>query len=460
MELTIPNYMRYTPLARFPIFASLILSVCSSSLQLQASEKNLPNFIIILADDLGYGDVGCFGHPTHKTPHIDAIANEGIKFTDFHSNGAVCSPTRAALMTGRYQQRTGITGVVTAARHRHTGLSPDELTIADVVKSAGYTTALYGKWHLGYDPKFHPIQQGFDEFIGFVAGNVDYHIKIDQTGREDWWKQDKLTPEEGYITDLISDHGVEFIKQNKDKPFFLYLAHGAPHYPYQGRSTPPLYTPGKGRDKSKDNPTRDVYKEMIEVMDEGVGRIRKVLDELDLSENTFIIFSADNGHSKIGSAGPLRGKKTSPYEGGHRVSTVASWPSKIKAGRVSSETLMLADLLPTFASMAGASIPEDHVLDGVDITPYLLDKKAIAPRDLFWGIGPYIVVRRGEHKVIFSTRKSDKVELYHLNEDLAESNNLASQKLELTQELVELGQQWHLEVTDGVEPLTATRASQ
>jgi arylsulfatase A len=342
-----------------------------------------PNVIIILADDLGYGDVGCFGSKRFQTPNIDALAADGVRFTDFHSNGAVCSPTRAALLTGRYQQRTGISGVVTAKSHRHTGLALEETTFAEIVKTAGYTTALFGKWHVGYQPDYNPVRQGFDEFIGYVSGNVDYHAHLDQTGKEDWWKQDSLSPEEGYTTDLITNHGVDFIQRNKDKPFLLYLAHEAPHYPHQGRKDPPRYTREKGR--TKDPVTLDVYKEMIEVMDEGVGRIRQAVERAGLSDSTLILFFSDNGPSNPGSAGQLKGRKGQIWEGGHRVPAMACWAGTIKAGRVSNATLMGADLLPTIAAMAGASLPENVEVDGVSLLPHLTQAEPLAPRPLFWG---------------------------------------------------------------------------
>jgi len=188
------------------ILLSVMAAVPALSVRSFALAEGKPNIIIILADDYGYGDVGCYGSKRFKTPNIDALAAGGMRFTDFHSNGAVCSPTRAAFLTGRYQQRTGITGVVTAAGHRHTGLDLQEQTIAEVVKPAGYRSALFGKWHVGYAPAYNPVRQGFDEFIGYVSSNIDYHHHLDQTGREDWWKQDELKPEKGYSTDLITDN--------------------------------------------------------------------------------------------------------------------------------------------------------------------------------------------------------------------------------------------------------------
>ena len=310
---------------QFLVAACSAALVASTALPLLgASKERKPNIIIILADDYGYGDVGCYGSKRFNTPHLDALAAGGLRFTDFHSNGAVCSPTRAAFLTGRYQQRTGISGVVTAAGHRNTGLDLGETTFAEVLKPAGYVTALFGKWHLGYLPDYNPVRQGFDEFIGYVSGNIDYHAHLDQTGMEDWWEQEELNPERGYTTDLITDHGVDFIQRNREKPFLLYIAHEAPHYPFQGRNDPPRYTRENGR--TNDPVTQEVYREMIEVMDEGVGRIHQAVIDADLIDNTLIIFFSDNGPSGLGSAGALRGKKGQIWEGGHRVPAIAYWP--------------------------------------------------------------------------------------------------------------------------------------
>ncbi len=428
---------------------SLIIAVAAlltlGSLTVKADEK--PNIIIILADDLGYGDVGCFGSKRFKTPNIDGLAKDGIRFTDFHSNGAVCSPTRAALLTGRYQQRTGITGVVSAKGHRHTGLDLEETTFAEVLKTAGYTTALFGKWHVGYQSDYNPVRQGFDEFIGYVSGNVDYHAHLDQTGREDWWKQDKLRPENGYTTDLITDHGVEFIRRNKDRPFLLYLAHEAPHYPYQGRKDPPRYTRDKGR--TKDPVTLEVYREMIEVMDEGIGRIRKAVDDAGLSVNTLIFFFSDNGPAGPGSAARLRGKKGSIWEGGHRVPAVACWPGTIRAGRISNATAMGADLLPTIADMARVTLPEDLELDGVSLLPHLSCEYQIAARPIFWGVKNRLAVRKGQYKLI-TNRSFTNPALYDLENDLGEKQNIAEQKPELVRELLKLLKDWHTDVNKNV----------
>ncbi|QDT00893.1 sulfatase-like hydrolase/transferase [Adhaeretor mobilis] len=428
-------------------FATIMLLM--SSMPVGASDK--PNIIVIVADDLGYGDVGCFGSTEVETPHIDALAADGVRLTDFHSNGSVCSPTRAALLTGRYQQRTGIVGVVTAKSHRHTGLDLQETTFAEILKTAGYTTALFGKWHVGYQPAYNPIRQGFDEYTGFVAGNVDYHAHLDQTGEEDWWKQDELTPEAGYSTDLITDYGVDFIKRNHDKPFLLYLAHAAPHYPYQGREEPQFYTRGKGKRK---NPFRPgVYEEMIEVMDEGVGRIRQALKDASVEDNTLIVFFSDNGPARPGSVGPLRGRKGAIWEGGHRVPAVACWPGQIKAGRVSEETVMGADLLPTMAEMSGASLPEEVTIDGESLLDHLTNASPLAPRPIFWSMGTRLAIRKGAFKLVTTTAFKNPV-LYNLETDLGEKHDLAEQHPELVSEFIKLLKDWHKDVTNGVKKRT------
>ncbi len=435
-----------------------LLAVCSATLVvstalplLGASKERKPNIIIILADDYGYGDVGCYGSKRFNTPHLDALAAGGLRFTDFHSNGAVCSPTRAALLTGRYQQRTGITGVVTAAGHRHTGLDLGETTFAEVLKPAGYVTALFGKWHLGYLPDYNPVHQGFDEFIGYVSGNVDYHAHLDQTGMEDWWKQDELNQECGYTTDLITDHGVDFIQRNREKPFLLYIAHEAPHYPFQGRNDPPRYTRENGR--TNDPETPEVYKEMIEVMDEGVGRIHQALIDADLIDNTLIFFFSDNGPSGLGSAGALRGKKGQIWEGGHRVPAIAYWPGKIEAGQVSNLTAMGADLLPTMMAISGTALTKDLKLDGINLLPFLIDNKQPAPRPLFWFHNNQLAIRQGDFKLI--TNKSfSETSLYNLRVDLGEEKNISAQHPDLVQELLKILETWQKDVTKDVKKRT------
>ncbi len=408
-----------------------------------------PNIILIMADDLGYGDIGCYGSKKISTPNIDALARGGLKFTDYHSNCPVCSPTRAALLTGRYQQRSGIEGVVTAARHRHTGMALEEVTFAEVLKKRGYATGIFGKWHVGYDVAFNPAKQGFDEFVGYVSGNVDYHSHIDQAGFDDWWKNLEKAPEEGYCTDLISKHGVDFIQRHKDRPFCLYLPHEAPHYPYQGRKDPPERLSGgrKGK-KAKGPEIARAYKEMVEVMDEGIGRIVETLRRLGLERKTFIFFCSDNGATKNGSNGALAGYKGSLWEGGHRVPAVAYWPGRIKAGTTTDQTAMGMDLFATMVSIAGAKPPPDLKLDGVDLLPMMTEGARLPNRMLFWRYRKEKAARKGPWKLLVQGNQS---KLYNLDEDLGEKENLAGARPDMVKVLEDELAAWERDVSAGVE---------
>ena len=377
------------------LMVASVLAVAGPS----AAETPPPNMVLIMADDLGYGDLGCYGNESIPTPHIDALADQGMRFTDFHSNGAVCSPTRAALMTGRYQQRAGISGVVTAANHRHTGLAVEETTFADVLSANGYATAIFGKWHLGYAPGFNPIHQGFDEFTGFVSGNVDFFSHIDQSGRPDWWHNDELAPAEGYVTHLVTGHGVRFIERHQERPFMLYLAHLSPHYPYQG--------PNDGPIRSEDEleilaaPGIDIgraYREMMIELDKGVGEIVAALERHGLTDNTLVIFCSDNGANRHGSNGPFRGHKGGIWEGGHRVPMIARWPGVIPAGAVNPATTMTMDLFPTMLEAAGIGLPDN--LDGVSLLPVLTGEGELEERTVFWQVGRGLAARRGPWKLV------------------------------------------------------------
>jgi len=428
---------------------SLISSLCLAEVKPQ---QRKPNFVIIMADDLGYGDIACFGNQKINTPHIDGLASRGIKFTDFHSNGVVCSPTRAALLTGRYQQRSGIEGVVTAKSHRDKGMALKETTFAEVLKPAGYTTGMFGKWHVGYPAKYNPVHQGFAQYVGFVSGNVDYHSHVDQEMFLDWWKGDKIDNEPGYLTDLITDYGVKFIRQHQGQPFCLYLAHGAPHYPYQGRHDPAMRQAGQTRSKEDIPDVERRYKEMIEVMDEGVGRIVSTLKYLGLQKDTLVFFLSDNGPTGkviplFNSAGPLRGSKGTVWEGGHRVPAVASWPGHIPAGTVSHQTGMGMDLLVTMASLAGAPLPTDRVYDGVDLSPVLLGKGTLAPRSVFWRAGKGRVARRGQWKLLVQGKNA---QLFDLSHDIGEKTDLSQTHPDKKAELLKALQAWEADVSRGV----------
>jgi arylsulfatase A len=412
-----------------------------------------PNIVLIVADDMGYGDCSCYGSESINTPRLDRLAGEGVRFTDFHSNGAVCSPTRAALVTGRYQQRSGIEGVITAAGHRDVGLSSDETTFANVFRDAGYRTAVFGKWHLGYAPEYNPTKRGFDEFRGFVAGNIDYQSHIDQVGIEDWWSADTLSPEDGYTTDLVTAHGVRFIREHATEPFCLYLAHECPHYPYQGPTDPGFRTPGNPEPIAGPRTDQDVaYREMMESMDEGIGRIVDTIDELGLGDDTLIFFFSDNGPSGPGSSRPLRGRKGTVWEGGHRVPAIARWQRRIPAGGETRETAIGMDLFPTFLSVAGIEVPSDRELDGTDLLPLLTTGAALPERKLFWRHNEQKAVRSGKYKLVANA--GARPALFDLEADLAETADIAPEHPGKAAELSSALAAWELDVSSGVTRLS------
>lgn len=424
------------------------------------SAQDRPNIVLIMADDLGYGDLSCYGSELVQTPHIDALAENGIRFTDYHSNGAACSPTRAALMTGRYQQRTGVEGVITAANHREVGLPLEEYTLAEMLKDAGYATAMYGKWHLGYDvEKFGPLRQGFDTFEGFVSGNVDYFNKIDQEGHKDWWIGEELKHVDGYVTDLINDRGAAWItavqEQDKDKPFFLYLAHGAPHYPLQGPDGVGFREVGNKRVRNAVDDPSATYKAMIESMDAGIGRVMAALDAHGLTENTLVIFCSDNGQAGggPGSAGPLRGSKGTVYEGGHRVPMVMQWPAAIPEPKESDTMTLGMDLMPTFARFASMDLPEGLLLDGLDLVES--SDYQLRNRQAHWVHNNSHAMRDGHWKLVLNGNNAPQ--LYNLEEDHKESTNLAEQHPERVEAMAAAHQRWLAETREGVVPVSGNR---
>jgi len=431
------------------IITIIIIGILFFSCSKKVFER--PNIILIMADDLGYGDLGCYGSDRIKTPAIDKMAREGLKFTDFHSNGAVCSPTRAALLTGRYQQRSGMEGVVYArGETRQTGMDIKEVTIADYLKKAGYRTGIVGKWHLGYRIDFNPIYQGFDYFRGYVSGNIDYHSHADNTGVPDWWFNLEKVEEEGYVTDLITQHAVDFIHENQNDPFFLYVAHEAPHAPFQGRNDkadrfPGVQFPYHGTVTDKQR----AFKEMIEVMDEGIGRIFTKLEELNIHEKTLVLFCSDNGGLQgYADNGPLRGFKGSLWEGGHRVPAIAWWPGTIEAGGKTDATVMSMDFFPTFVKLSKSQVEPETILDGLDISELLLEGWELPERTLFWKYRDQKVARRGNWKLL---AENDTTYLFNLENDISEQINMISIQPGKMNELKQELDTWQKNVLNGVE---------
>ncbi len=418
-----------------------------------------PNIVLIVADDLGYGDLGCYGSTVNKTSHIDALAVAGLRFTDFHSAGSMCTPTRAAMLTGRYQQRFGrkFDGPLSGAHDRDRGLPAEAITIAEVLKQRGYATACFGKWHLGYQPPWLPPNQGFDEFRGLGSGDGDFHTHINRWGREDWWRNNVVEMEEGYTTELLTRYSIDFVRRHRHEPFFLYLPHLAIHFPWQGPNDPPHRK--KGVDYSNDkwgvipDPSNvsPHVEAMIEALDQSVGEITAALKKWQLDDHTVVIFTSDNGgylhygdrFQNISSNGPLRDQKGSVYEGGHRVPTIVSWPGRIRPG-VTHQTGHSTDLLPTLAHLAGAPT-ENLKLDGVDLGPLLFRGEALPQRMLFWRSDDSRAVRSGAWKLCVADA-GKPVELYNLDDDLGEKHDLASEEPRLVKQLSEAWERWEADV--------------
>ena len=410
------------------------MTVASAVAQESKSEER-PNFIIIMADDMGYGDPGCFGGHI-ETPHLDRMAKEGLKLTDFHSNGSVCSPSRAALLTGRYQQRCGIDGIISAdpstAAHQ-LGLDSSLPTLPRIMADGGYKTALFGKWHLGYKEQFHPMNFGFDRFVGYVAGNIDYHSHYDRMGAYDWWHGREQVKEEGYSTHLITKHAVDYIHKNKDNPFCIYVAHEAVHSPLQGPKDP--IQRGPNRVEAEPRSPEEVFKDMFQELDKGVGEVLAAVKDAGLSEKTFVLFTSDNGPMPQSSPGALRGRKGSIYEGGHRVPTVAWWPGVIQPGTLTDETGIFIDILPTLTDLAGIDTGNTP-LDGVSLKP-VLTGESLTARKLYWrnsGLSPHAkdlncqdshkAIRDGKWKLVASPYY-EELELFDLEKDLSETTDLS-----------------------------------
>ncbi|MDF1737954.1 MAG: sulfatase [Verrucomicrobiales bacterium] len=438
---------------------SLAALALTASVFAAAAEEKRPNIVLIMADDLGYGDVGCYGSTVNRTPHIDQLAAGGLRLTDFHTNGPMCSPTRAAMLTGQYQSRFGrrFEAALSGANH-DPGLPPAAVTIAEVLRAKGYATGMFGKWHLGYESPYLPTDQGFDEFRGLVSGDGDFHTRVDRSGNPDWWRNKTLSEEPGgYTTDLITKDSVTFIENHRDEPFFLYVPHLAIHFPWQGPEDPPHREVGKDYQKDKwgiipdrSNVSPHVTA-MVESLDRSVGEIIAALEKNDLTRNTLVIFTSDNGgyrdyaggFENISEMGPLRGQKATLYEGGHRVPAIFSWPGTI-APAVSDELVMTFDLFPTFIELAGIPVDSEKPFDGTNLTGLIFEEEPLAPRRFFWRMRADKAVREGQWKLV--QRGKRPVELYHLGNDIGETTNLAASEPELVGRLLGELAKWEADV--------------
>lgn len=438
------------------------------TVQIQAEERK-PNFIIILTDDQGYGDLGCFGGQHVSTPHIDQMAREGVRLTSFYVAGPVCTPSRAALMTGCYPRRVGLPYVLLA--DSPTGLNPNETTVAKVLKKADYATALIGKWHLGDRADFSPLHHGFDHFWG-IPYSHDIHpynplqerFQFPPLPLYDGNQIIETEPDADYLTQRVTEQAIKFIEGNADNPFFLYLAHPMPHAPIHAS---PQFMKGADEgvldtlsqeDGTINYPVRDqLLRQCLEEVDWSVGQVLETLKRLDIDEDTFVIFFSDNGPGRAGSAGPLKGKKGSAYEGGTRVATVARWPGHIPAGGDNNELLSAMDLLPTFANLANSPLPEQKI-DGLDISQTLL-ANAPSPRDVLYyhSTKTLCAVRDHQWKLhLGNARKNigpQELTLYDLTQDIGETKNVIDAHPEVAARLHKAAIKMNIELIEEARPV-------
>jgi arylsulfatase A-like enzyme len=422
----------------FYLVAVLILA--SAAIAADTKPKT-PNFVIFLCDDVGYGEFGFQGNKEIPTPNIDSIAKNGIRFTQGYVSGPYCSPTRAGLLTGRYQTRFG---------HEFNGRGPkfglplSEKTLADRFKALGYATCAVGKWHLGDQPEFRPTQRGFDEFYGTLANTPFFHPQlVDSRVSND---PQRVESKDFYTTDAFADRAVDWLDKVKGKPFLLYLPFNAQHAPLQATQKYLDRFPNIADEK------RRTFAAMMSAMDDAVGRVMKKLRDLGQEENTLIFFFSDNGgptQSTTSKNGALRGLKATTLEGGVRVPFLAQWKGKLAAGKTYEHPIIQLDIFPTCLAAADAKVSADWKLDGVNLLPYLTGEKKAAPHQtLYWRFGPQWAVRHEDWKLVASRIDGTEPRLFNLAKDIGESEDLSAKQVDKVQQLTALWKSWNAEQKD------------
>jgi len=408
------------------------------SARTKSASSKRPNIIVIVSDDMGYADLGCYGGKQIPTPHIDSIAAKGVRCTSGYVSCPVCSPTRAGIITGRYQQRFGY---YTNAESR-IGLPLTEKTLADVLKASGYVTGIVGKWHLGASPEYHPYKRGFDEFFGFLAGSHSY---IDPLLNSDnpILRGTEPFDEKEYLTDALTREAISFIQRHQRGPFFLYLTYNAVHAPMQA--------PQRYRDSFADitDKTRRIYSGMLAALDEGIGKVLAELQQLGLEEDTLLFFINDNGGATNNASdnGPLRDRKGTLFEGGIRVPFMLHWPDRLGAGQVYDQPVICLDIFATAVAAADAKLPEDLKLDGVNLIPYLAGERKTPPHPvLFWDYAENrYAVRKANYKLV---KMREDTMLFDLSTDIAEAKDLKEAKPNILSELENDYKQWRSQMPE------------
>jgi arylsulfatase A-like enzyme len=412
-----------------------------------------PNIVFILADDLGYGDLSCYGRPDYRTPQIDRLATAGLRFTSNYSAAAVCTPTRVALMTGRYPARLPI-GLVEPLAYgdESVGLPPEHPTVASRLKAVGYDTALIGKWHLGYLPEHGPLGHGFDEFYGILSGGVDYFSHRVPSGKLDLHEGNVTVDRVGYLTDLLTEHAVQYVTRRHGAPFYLALHYTAPHWPWEGpadtaasrkiRSVADTAT-GRFLRGYADGGSPVVYRTMVERLDSGVGRVMRALEDAGRARDTLVVFTSDNGGERYSFNWPASDGKGSLREGGIRVPAIVSWPGTVPARRTTDQCTITMDWTATLVAVGGATPDPQYPFDGVDLSMLCRGEPIRVERTLFWRTSLEDAARRGPWKYL----KSAGVEsLYDVATDPGERSDRAAYEPETLASLRDEFQHWDAEM--------------
>jgi arylsulfatase A-like enzyme len=406
-----------------------------------------PNIVYIMADDLGYADVGCYGRPDLKTPNIDRIAARGVRFLQGYANSAVCSATRTGLITGRYQYRLRI-GLEEPLGGNVIGLPPEHPTLPSLLRKAGYGTTLVGKWHLGQLPNFGPLQSGYDHFYGFRGGGLDYYRHTPGSGpNEDLWDDDVQVHQMGYLTELFGNRAVDVVNgyAKARQPFFVSLHFNAPHWPWEApgdeAEAERLRVQGRGI-ADYDGGSQKTYQKMIEAMDVQIGRVLKALDDNRLTNNTIVIFTSDNGGERFALTWPFTGRKTELLEGGLRIPSIISWPGRIPQGKTSDQVSISMDWMPTLLAAAGTSPDPALPPDGMNLLPHLTANAAPVPRTLYWRYkaNAQRAIRDGDMKFL---KILDNTFLFNVAEDPMERANLKDRQKDVYDRLVAKWLDWN-----------------
>ncbi|MDP3720022.1 MAG: sulfatase-like hydrolase/transferase [Acidobacteriota bacterium] len=434
-----------------PLLVLVTLSTAALFAQAPAARHDRPSVVLIITDDAGYGDFGSYGAPDIRTPNIDSLAKTGTRFTDFYANASTCTPTRAGLISGRYQQRFAMERPLSIPRvDGEFGLPATAHSLPRLLANHGYATGLVGKWHLGYKPEFSPGAHGFGYFFGLKAGYGDYYQHTDSDGHPDLYENEAPVKVAGYMTDLITERSLKFIADRAAQPFFLEVAYTAPHWPYQVPDLPSVAIDNSRHvmpyDEKPD--TRADYVKMVERVDRGVGEILAALDQLGLSRNTIVIFTNDNGGEWLSRNAPLTHRKFTLWEGGIRVPTLIRWPGRVPAGRVTPQVGITMDLSASILAATGSPVPAEARLDGINLFPILEGRTPVVERSLFWRVQTggldQRAVRNGDMKLLIDG--TSRYLLFNVRKDLGEHDDLSQQQPAVVRRLRQQLLEWEKDV--------------